>query len=162
MIPPAPSYLVCYSLFPFGFVQQSQNQILLPSFLCARVLTTSFETLSFLRVIVPSGCDSAFFFLRSFVMTTLIQVEVTYTTCGSYCAELPKGKTWDDVQTHWVKWDVLHLLFKGETEPITFELGTGCNSDSTDFKRPNTVNIFETDEDGTVNFDKELACEELV
>ena len=69
--------------------------------------------------------------------------------------KFPEGKTWDDVDDWYVKWDTLNVQFKGEHEWQGFEL----NSDSgeIDWKRPNSTSVHPTDEEGNPDYNEELA-----
>ena len=70
-------------------------------------------------------------------------------------ANFPEGKTWNDVNDWYVKWDTLHVEFKGEPEWHEFELNSG--SGEIDWKRPSSTSVHPTDEEGNPDYDEELA-----
>lgn len=70
--------------------------------------------------------------------------------------DFPEGKTWDDVQDWYVKWDNLHVQFKGADAWVEFSLNSG-SLDVSNWKRPVTVTVHSTDEEGKVDYGKELA-----
>lgn len=80
-----------------------------------------------------------------------------YTEIAEGTVEFPEGKTWDDVESHFVKWDTLHVKFKGEIEWREFELNSSSDSD---WKRPRSVDVMHTDEDGCADWDRELLASE--
>lgn len=86
----------------------------------------------------------------------MVQIEVTYGTYGSCTIELPEGKTWDDVENFWVKWDIAFIRFKGETAEHQFELETGYDLEATDMKRPSSIEVYETDDEGNVDYEHPL------
>lgn len=67
-------------------------------------------------------------------MTTRITVEIQYVTYGNITLDLPDGKTWDDVDDWFIKWDVLHVIWKDDTAWLK-DLNTNF-SDGVDCKRP--------------------------
>lgn len=69
--------------------------------------------------------------------------------------KFPEGKTWDDVDDWYVKWDTLNVQFKGEHEWQEFELGS--DSGEIDWKRPNSTSVHPTDEEGNPDYGEELA-----
>ena len=89
----------------------------------------------------------------------MVQIEVTYGTYGSHTIELPEGKTWDDVENFWVKWDTAHIQFKGDPTDHTYELETGYDPEDTDMKRPSSVEVYETDDEGNVDYERPLVSE---
>jgi len=84
-------------------------------------------------------------------------VEATYTTGVQGTVAFPEGKSWDDVQDWYIKWDYLHALFKGEKMYREFPLNSDSSGDSTDWKRPNTVTVLASDEDGDPDYDTIVA-----
>lgn len=70
-----------------------------------------------------------------------IYVEAYYNTCAGGFAQLPEGKTWDDVTDWFIKWDRLFLRFNEEEDYQTIELNSDT-SDGTDWKYPVSVTIF--------------------
>lgn len=65
------------------------------------------------------------------------------------------GKTWDDVDNWYVKWDTLHVLFVGNSEYTEIALNSEVQ-DVVDWKHPNSVNVFAVKSDGKVDYDNEL------
>lgn len=86
----------------------------------------------------------------------MIQIQVGYNMYGSQTIELPEGKTWDDIDDHWVRWDIWNVIFKGDDKTYTYELCTGYDPEAADMKRPSSVAIYETDEDGNADYEREL------
>lgn len=70
--------------------------------------------------------------------------------------ELPEGKTWDDVHGWYVTWDTLWVCFKDSEDYIEIPM----DSDSfavVDWKRPQSVTVYGTGDDGETDYDNELA-----
>lgn len=82
-------------------------------------------------------------------------VEVSYVAYNSHTIELPEGKTWDDVENFWVKWDTVNIVFRGEDTPHSYEMGSG-DPDRIDFKHPETLWVYTASEDGDADYDKLL------
>lgn len=70
---------------------------------------------------------------------------------------LPAEKNWDDIQQWYVKWDTLHVLFKGEKEFREFCLNSYLGDGGIDWKRPDSISVYAEDEDGYPDFDNEIA-----
>lgn len=85
---------------------------------------------------------------------TKIAVRSTYRTDAIGYAELPDGKTWDDVFDWHIKWDTLHVQFKGAPYWHEIELNSD-SSDDTDRKWPIRATVHPFDED-----EVELASQE--
>ena len=84
-------------------------------------------------------------------MTNIITISATYSLTAVGLVDL-SPKTWGDVKDWYIKWDTLHVQFKGDEGWVEF----GINSDSTDgvdWKRPRHADIYE----GEFKFEKELA-----
>lgn len=45
-----------------------------------------------------------------------ITFEVTYSAFASTSVELPEGKSWNDVDDWYIKWNCLHVFYKDETQ----------------------------------------------
>ena len=88
---------------------------------------------------------------------TSYAVIAEYTEIANGTAEFPEGKTWDDVESHFVKWDTLHVKFKDEREWQAFMLNSSSDSE---WKRPRSVDVMHTDEDGHPDFDLEPLASE--
>lgn len=88
-------------------------------------------------------------------MTERVCVSACYYAGTTGYVDLPEGKTWSDVEDWYVKWDVLFLKFNGE-DYTEFGLNSG-GMDCIDWKRPTSVSIYPTLEDGTTDYDEELA-----
>jgi hypothetical protein len=69
--------------------------------------------------------------------------------------DFPEGKTWDDVRDWYVKWDILHVSFKGTDEWVEFSLDSD-NDDTIDWKRPISVSVSPTDENGDADYNEVL------
>ena len=81
-------------------------------------------------------------------------IEATYIT-GALGFVHFEEETWDDVEDWYIKWDALHVKFKGQSEWREYEL----DSDSTygtDWKRPTNVTVYSTDEDGLIDYTNEI------
>ena len=72
--------------------------------------------------------------------------------CGTAGTVDLSPRTWTEVKEWFVKWDTLHILFKGNSEWEEFEIDSQTN-DIIDWKRPINVDIYE----GQDQFDNELA-----
>lgn len=69
--------------------------------------------------------------------------------------EFPEGKTWEDVQDWFVKWDTLHVVWEDGTR-----WDKNLNSDSLDvveWKHPASVEVHPADEDDNVDYNVEVA-----
>lgn len=71
--------------------------------------------------------------------------------------DLPEGKTWEDVESWYVKWDVFHFKLKGEEVWHECEMNSSADIGSVDWKRPARVDILATDEDGAPDWGEQLA-----
>lgn len=86
-------------------------------------------------------------------------LDTTYTAGTSANVEFPDGKTWDDVQSWYIKWDTLHIQWKDSTSYEEFELNSNT-LDIVDWKRPSSTSVYPVDEEtGDTNYDTELACD---
>jgi len=78
-------------------------------------------------------------------------VYCTYYAGGGSSVELPDGKTWDDVEYWYIKWDILFYKLKGDKklyeEVLHIDVAEGI-----DFKRPVTTEIHKLDEDDCIEF----------
>ena len=84
-------------------------------------------------------------------------IEATYIT-GALGFVHFEEETWDDIEDWYIKWDALHVKFKGQSEWREYEL----DSDSTygtDWKRPSNVDIFLVDENGDPDYSNPVAGE---
>lgn len=79
--------------------------------------------------------------------TNRVQVVAEYAIYSTIDVTLPEGKTWEDVEEWYVKWDQLNYRMKGETE-FRESLRVDLSFDSCDTKRPGGVSIEEVDVDG--------------
>ena len=79
-------------------------------------------------------------------------IETTYTICSSTSIDLPEGKTWDDVDDFWAKWDTLHVNFKDGTS-MEHELDTDVTN--AQLKIPDTLRVF-GEVNGETDYEKEL------
>lgn len=64
-------------------------------------------------------------------------------------------ETWDDVEDWYIKWDTLHVKFKGQNEWREYELNSD-STDGTDWKRPKNVTVYNTDTDGLIDYTNEV------
>ena len=87
---------------------------------------------------------------------TTYTIECQYYTDAHASVEFPDGKTWDDVEDWYVKWDYLHIKFKDSEKWEEFYLDANTSSDSTDWKRPLSVSVYPEDEVGSANYDIDL------
>lgn len=83
---------------------------------------------------------------------TSYAVIAEYIEIANGTAEFPEGKTWDDVEGHFVKWDRLHVKFKDEVAWQVFDLNSSGDSD---WKRPRVADVMHLDEDGHPDFGRE-------
>lgn len=81
----------------------------------------------------------------------------TYALSAQYYAgavgsvELPEGKTWEDIEEWYVKWDVLHFKLKEEEAWKEVELGFGA-VDIVDWKHPISIGVYGTTDDNEINW----------
>lgn len=68
-------------------------------------------------------------------------------------------KTWDDVEDWYIRWVTLHVRFKGSDKFEEFDLPSEAEGDTIDWKRPAETQVFEFDEDGDVDWDKEISSQ---
>ena len=84
-------------------------------------------------------------------------VSATYSTGAQGFVTFPDGKTWEDVEDWYVKWDTLWVQWSGGPEEYEeFSLNSDT-SDSTDWKRPIDVSVYAVDADGDVDYNEEVA-----
>lgn len=84
-----------------------------------------------------------------------IAISATYYASTTGIIDLPEGKTWDDVEHWFVKWDTFHYRLKGEKDYREIEL---CSDPMNiiDWKRPSTVEVYPTLEDDEIDWDNPL------
>lgn len=88
----------------------------------------------------------------------------SYTVIAEYpefaegTVEFPEGKTWEDVEDWYVKWDCLNFKLKDEEDWREFELHSSPGE--ADWKRPASVNILALGEDGEPDWGNIVAKEE--
>lgn len=79
-------------------------------------------------------------------MSNIVEIAVEY---AAYCTTpvgLPTGKTWEDVTSYYVKWDVLYVEFKDGSnfeQVLDSDFDTGLQT-----KRPITTEVFAYDKTG--------------
>ena len=83
-------------------------------------------------------------------------IEASYFTGSHAQVTFPEGKSWPDVNNWYVKWDTLHVMWKGAQEYEEFELNSD-STDGTDWKRPLVVTVYGTDETGETDFNNVAA-----
>jgi len=69
--------------------------------------------------------------------------------------DLPEGRTWDDVSAWYVKWDRLYVMFKDGVEydePLCSD-----SMEAIDWKHPESVTVYATNDDDEIDFDNEVA-----
>jgi hypothetical protein len=84
-------------------------------------------------------------------MTSIVTINASYDNITTGTADL-SPKKWEDVTEWYVRWDILHVIFEGETEWREFNLNSK-DDDGADFKEPNRVDVFA----GDCLFEEELA-----
>ena len=88
---------------------------------------------------------------------TTYTVEAQYHTGAHAKVDLKEGRTWGDVHDWYVKWDTLHVRFKGGAENwVEFDLNSD-STDGTDWKRPLNVTVYSRDAKGETDFDSVVA-----
>jgi hypothetical protein len=68
-----------------------------------------------------------------------MQILCRYNASNSEIFEMPKGRVWSDVESYYVKWGHLHLIFRDRTVH-TIELDMDVRVDT---KRPVSIKISE-------------------
>jgi hypothetical protein len=84
-----------------------------------------------------------------------VAVELCYTISAHAVLDLPEGKTWDDVRSHYCKWGKLYLQFNDtpDGEYVEFDCGD-ANYDSVDWKYPRQYSVtLPADMDGDIEPD---------
>ena len=66
-----------------------------------------------------------------------VTFDVTYAAFASTPVELPEGKSWNDVDEWYIKWNCLHLFYNDGTQS-EHDLAY----DEVDTKRPDTVRVY--------------------
>lgn len=84
-------------------------------------------------------------------------VQATYYESTNGYAEFPEGKSWEDVEDHYVKWDCLWVKFKGTEDYLEIPLSSEGGSD---WKRPINYEIRAVDADGEIDWDNTLVDSE--
>jgi hypothetical protein len=73
-----------------------------------------------------------------------IRINTSYTIYASVDHDLPDGKTWKDVESHFIKYTMLELTFKDGSK---HEIDCGdIGADSVDYKYPDRLLIHSIDE----------------
>lgn len=83
-------------------------------------------------------------------------IEASYYTGAHAQVTFPEGKSWDDVGDWYVKWDTLHVQWKGAQEYEEFDLNSD-NTAGTDWKRPLNVTVLGCNEAGDTDYAKIIA-----
>ncbi len=95
-------------------------------------------------------------------------IDANYYTGTNAQVQFPEGKSWEDVEDWYVKYDTLYVWFKKKGGPKTgsgdkADLQVDLNSnleDITDWKRPLAVTVYLVSEEGEVDWETEVAlCE---
>lgn len=89
-----------------------------------------------------------------------IFISAQYNMGAESYVNFPDDKTWGDVEAWFVKWNNLHVKFKGDSEWQEFEASEPDTADSVDWKRPSFVSIHPADEDDRCDYDTELDSSE--
>jgi hypothetical protein len=72
-----------------------------------------------------------------------IRIDQNLSAGCSSIIDLPKDKTWNDVEDWFIKWDTIHLFFKdGTSEEIELH---SDGLEAIDWKRPDSVTIYDED-----------------
>ena len=88
---------------------------------------------------------------------TQYTVECSMYACAQGSVEFPEGKTWDDVEDWYVKWDTLHVRFEDDPNAHEFALNSD-GLEAIDWKRPPSVTVYAVDpETEETDYDKEIA-----
>ena len=90
---------------------------------------------------------------------TSYSIEASYHTGATSMVEFPEGKSWEDVQDWYVKWDTLYVRFNDTSDHTDYtEFALNYDStDGTDWKRPTSVTVYGYDADGEVDYIVEAA-----
>jgi hypothetical protein len=80
-----------------------------------------------------------------------VAIETHYVAGSLDTIELPEGKTWDDVHSYYVKYYMLHVKFKDDSE-MEYNLG---NPD-VEAKYPEATKVYAIDSQGFAVWKKEL------
>ena len=78
-----------------------------------------------------------------------ISIDVYYTASSSTFIELPAYKTWEDVKSLYVKWNVLNIMWKGKDEYTEYELSNDIVTDDT--KIPHSFSVYDEDHKSVVH-----------
>jgi hypothetical protein len=71
---------------------------------------------------------------------TILRIEREYPIWGSSDVELPEGRTWQDIESWYVKWEIFFYKFKDEEKWREHDLST-INIEDLDLKRPKRVEV---------------------
>ena len=77
--------------------------------------------------------------------TYTLDQELHCSTSGKF--SLPEGKTWADVQSHYIKWDDIHVEIDGNWHEIPLESDSDVDID---WKRPARYDLHVNDDTGCV------------
>ena len=83
-------------------------------------------------------------------------IELTYNAYSSTRITLPEGKSWDDMEDWYVKWNTLNFRLKGEDGYREIDLTIDIHTDT---MRPSYTCIVPVDDDGVADYDNPV-CED--
>ncbi len=88
---------------------------------------------------------------------TRIAVVCEYSMNTTGLVDLPEGKTWEDVESWHVKWDIFHFKLKEDDAWLEFRMDSAGGVENVDWKRPAHIEVVPVDEDGDIGWDQVLA-----
>jgi hypothetical protein len=86
-------------------------------------------------------------------MSNIVTIVADYMSTSTACVDL-SPKSWADVSDWYIKYDFLHVKFKGEEDWVMF---LSDSEIETDTKRPARVDVYE----GEYEYDNVLATQEV-
>jgi hypothetical protein len=84
----------------------------------------------------------------------LVYVETLYTFSAVEPVEFPEGKSWDDVESYYVRWGDLHVFWKDGSQWMTHL--EGPTLENVDWKRPDEVTVYASDTQGSPDFEHKI------
>jgi len=89
-------------------------------------------------------------------MNKFYQIDTTLYAGTSGKIELPDGKSWEDIQDWYIRWDTINIKFKDSKEYFAIELASMNDPELVDWKRPISATVFAVGSDGVTDYNNAI------